>query len=475
MALLDAIISSSDDAIYTKSRDATITSWNPAAERLYGYTAEEAVGKPVAMIVPPARAGEDVMVLGRILRGERVEHYETERLRKDGRIVRVSLTVSPLREGDGTISGASIIARDITDRHAADEGRALLAAIVDASDDAIYAKSRAGVLTTWNAAAERLYGYTAEEAIGRPVAMLIPEHRTGEDTVVLARILGGERVEHFETERRAKDWSLVHVSVSASPVRTSDGTIIGASIVARDIRQRMADDAERARYLAMLEDYNAIIAHDLTEPLRTIDGFAEWLEVRGGDSLDGRAKEGIAQIRAAARRMHGLVEGLRQYARLGAAELHPQRVALADVVEETVAALRERISEAGAEVHVGELPEIEGDPVLLGQLMQNLISNAVKFRGEAAPEISVGAYPDGVGRWVVHVDDNGIGLAPAAADQVFGLYQRLHPREHYEGEGVGMPIARQIAERHGGRLWYEPCEAGGTRFCVSLPAARSTA
>ena len=471
MPLLDAIIDSTDDAIYTKSRDATITSWNPAAERLFGYTPDEAIGRPVAMLVPPSRAGEDVMVLARILAGDRVDHYETERLTKDGRVLAVSLTVSPLRDADGTITGASAIARDISDRRESARTRSLLAAIVESSDDAIYTKSRTGVLTSWNSAACRLYGYTPEEAIGRPVAMLIPEHRAGEDTVVLARILSGESVDHFETERRCKDGGLIQVSVTASPIRDERGEILGASIVARDIRDRLRSEADRARYLATLEDYNTIIAHDLTEPLRTIDGFAEWLDLRAGDALDERAREGLEQIRGSARRMHALIDGLREYARLGAAELHARPVALGDVVEEVVGSLGEQLATSGADVAVGELPVVEGDPVLLGQLLQNLISNAVKFRGEAPPEIAIGADRDGDG-WILHVDDNGIGIDPATDTDVFGMYQRLHPRERFAGTGVGLAVARKIAERHGGRIWFEARPSGGTRFAVSLPRAR---
>ena len=305
--------------------------------------------------------------------------------------------------------------------------------------------------------------------------MLIPPHRAGEDTVVLAKILAGDRLDHFETERITKHGETIPVSVTASPIHDGHGGIRGASIVARDIRDRVRAEAEVARYVGMLEEYNTIVAHDLTEPLRTIDGFADWLERRGGEQLDARAREGIEQIRLSARRMHALIEGLREYARLGAAEIRTRPVALGPVVQETVAALRERLAAAGAEVAVGELPEVDGDPVLLGQLVQNLISNAVKFHGDDPPRIAVGAERDGDGTWILNVDDNGIGLAPAKADQIFGMYQRLHPREHFEGTGVGLAVARKIAERHGGRIWFEPRPGGGTRFRVSLPAGRSPA
>ena len=467
--LLESIIDSSEDAIYTKNPDAVITSWNRGAARMYGYPAEEAVGRPISMIIPPDRAGEDIAILARILAGERIGHYETERLRKDGSTLAVSLTISPIHDDSGHVVGASVIGRDVTERRRADEARARLAAVVESSDDAIYTKSATGVISSWNASAERMYGYPPEEAIGRPVAMLVPEHRAGEDTVILARILSGERVDHFETERRRKDGHLLPVSVTASPLRDSAGTVVGASIVARDISYRLRSEAERARYVAALEDYNAIVAHDLTEPTRTIQGFAQYVEARSGDKLDPRSRQALEQICSSAQRMADLIEGLREYAGLETRALEPAPVALRKVVDDTVTVLERRVTESDAAVRVGELPDVAGDPVLLGQLFQNLIANALKFHGDEAPLVEIEAEPR-AGHWIVSVSDNGIGLDPTHADRVFRMFQRLHPADRYDGTGVGLAVARKIAERHGGRLWYEPRSGGGTRFRVSLPA-----
>ena len=470
LSLLASIIDSTDDAIYTKSRDAVITSWNAGAERTYGYTSQEAIGQPVAMLLPHDHRGEDITILARILGGERIGNFETERQRKDGTIIAVSLTVSPLQGPAGDIVGASVIARDITGRRRDENARALLAAVVDSTDDAIYTKSPAGVLTSWNAAAQRMYGYAPEEAIGRPVSMLIPEHRAGEATIVLARILGGDRIDHFETERVTKEGRLLPVAITASPIRGDDGEIRGASILARDVSERMRVEAERARYVAALEDYNAIIAHDLTDPTRTIEGFAEYVEHRAGETLDDKSREALRNIRGSARRMAELIYGLREYARLDALSLELRPVALGEVVGATVTSLDRRITDCRGEVRVADLPEVHGDAVLLGQLFQNLVGNALKFRGETDPVVEIDAERDG-SDWVVAVADNGIGLDPGKADRVFAMYQRLHTRERYEGSGVGLAVARKIVERHGGRLWYEPRPEGGTRFRVRLRPA----
>jgi light-regulated signal transduction histidine kinase (bacteriophytochrome) len=259
------------------------------------------------------------------------------------------------------------------------------------------------------------------------------------------------------------------VSVTLSPIRDDHGRVTGASVIARDIADRLRLEGDRARYVAALEEYNAVIAHDLADPTRTIAGLASWLEGRIGDELDDPAKRALDAICHAARRMETLIEGLRDYARLDALALDARPVELAAVVRSATDALRERLQEVSAEVHVGQLPEVDGDAMLLGQLFQNLIANAVKFRGERTPRVDIGAIRRN-GDWVVAVADNGIGLDPSHADRVFGIYQRVHGEDRYEGAGVGLAVCRKIAERHGGRIWYEARPEGGTRFLVSLPA-----
>ena len=240
--LLASIVDSSDDAIIGKALDGTITSWNPAAERLYGYAAGEIVGRPISLLIPPTRADEMARILERINRGEHVEQYETSRLRKDGHEVPISLKVSPISDAEGQVVGASSIARDITDRN---RRLSLLASIVDSSEDAIIGKALDGTITSWNPAAERLYGYEASEILGRPVSMLMSHDRADEMTRILERISHGERMEHYETVRLRKDGREVPISLTVSPIRDGSGHVIGASSIARDITERNRADEER--------------------------------------------------------------------------------------------------------------------------------------------------------------------------------------------------------------------------------------
>ncbi len=242
---LAAIVAFSQDAIVGKDLDGVITSWNSGAERLFGYTAEEAIGKPVTILIPCDRLGEEPEILNRVRRGEHIEHGETVRRRKDGSLVDVSLAVSPIRDTEGRVIGASKIAREITQRHQVEEFRQRLASIVESSQDAIIGKDLDGIITSWNHGAETLFGYTAEEAIGKPATILIPADQIDEELDILRRIRRGERIEHYETVRRRKDGRLVDISLAISPIKDAMGRVVGAAKIARDITERRRTEEQR--------------------------------------------------------------------------------------------------------------------------------------------------------------------------------------------------------------------------------------
>jgi PAS domain S-box-containing protein len=285
LAYLAAIVESSDDAILSKDLNGIIQSCNAAGERMFGYSTGELIGQPVRILIPPDRQSEEDDILARIRRGERIDHFETIRFRKDGRPVDVSLTISPVRDASGQIIGASKIARDITEQTRNRAAHSYLAAIVDSSEDAIISKNLDGIIQSCNASAEELFGYPAEELVGRSIRLLIPPDRQAEEDEILARIRRGERIEHFETVRRSKDGRPIDVSLSISPVRDRDGRIIGVAKLARDIteQKRLARELEAQREwfrvtLASIGD--AVIASDpdgrvtyMNEPAQQMTGW----------------------------------------------------------------------------------------------------------------------------------------------------------------------------------------------------------
>jgi PAS domain S-box-containing protein len=263
---LAKVVESSDDAIVSKNLDSIILSWNRAAERLFGYTAGEAIGKSIRMIIPDDRQHEEDDVLARIKSGRPLTNYETIRQHKSGKLIPISLTVSPIYDDNGTVIGASKIARDITERVEGAVTMRRLAAAIEQSDDAIITKNLDSVITSWNPGAERIFGYTAEEAVGRSIRMLIPEHLQNEEDEVLAKIRAGEKVDHYETIRQRKNGEQLAVSLTVSPIRDANGVIVGASKIARDVTERVRLQAraeEHATNTQKLGDIGATVASTL--------------------------------------------------------------------------------------------------------------------------------------------------------------------------------------------------------------------
>jgi PAS domain S-box-containing protein len=397
---------------------------------------------------------------------------------QDGTEIPIDDSGAPIRDKDGSIKGAVLVFRDITARRQAELTQRLLASIVESSDDAIISNDLNGIVTSWNRGAERIFGYSAEEMIGKPISTIAASDRENEIPAILERIRRGERIDHYETIRRKKNGELVNVSLTISPIYGADGRIVGASKISRDITERKRAEmrltelnAELKRSNEDLKRFTFMAGHDLQEPLRTISALSELLAAKYRGHLEQDAAVLLDTIRDSAARMRELLADLLAYA--AATERRPEdsmsAVDLTAVLEAVARNLRTSIEETGAVITHGSLPVLHAHAAHLVSLFQNLIGNAIKYRGGQAPRIHISAETaDGDLHFAVA--DNGIGIDPQYHERIFEPFSRLHGGQ-IAGTGIGLAICKRVVERYGGRIWVESEIGRGSRFLFTLPAA----
>jgi PAS domain S-box-containing protein len=370
------------------------------------------------------------------------------------------------------------IAKESEDQQSA-PASALLTAIVDSSDDAIISKDLNGIITSWNQSAERLFGYTAREAVGKSILMLIPPDRRDEEPKILERLRRGERVDHFETIRVRKDGTQLHISLTISPVRGLDGKIVGASKIARDItdrvlRERALRQANEAlkRANADLEQFAYSASHDLQEPLRMISAYSGMLMKKFSGTLGPAGEQYLRFTVEGAARMSSLLTDLRTYAHVSTLGQEPgEEIDAARVLKKTLLNLDVAVKESGAQVTSTALPFVRMYEFQLEQLFQNLISNAIRYRSEQTPCVHIAAEIRR-GEWVFSVRDNGIGIEPEFQEEIFAIFKRLHSASSYPGTGMGLAICQRIVERCGGRIWVESELGRGSTFFFTVPVRK---
>jgi len=480
-ARLAAIVASSVDAIYSTSLDGTIQTWNEGAEHLFGYSAAEALGQPVTLLIPEDRQAEERELSERIARGEVVVNFETKRRAKDGRSFDVSLAASPIRDAAGRVVGTSRIPRDITERKRAEEARARLAAIVASSDDAIVSKSLDGIIRTWNSGAERMFGYSSDEALGRHITLIIPEDRHHEEDMVLGKVRRGETVDHFETVRRTKDGRLRDISLTVSPIRDAHGQVIGASKIARDITERKRMDAQLEAMVSALreadtrkDEFIAMLAHELRNPLSAIAVATDLLARSKID--DRKARFAVPAIERQMRQLRRLVDDLLNMARItsGKLVLRKEPLELKAFADRAVNDYRALVANGTSIVLQGVEAWVDADPARLKQMIENLLDNATKYGGR---NITVTVSAGGQAAHV-SVQEDGQGISPELQAMLFQPFvQGEQPADREQrGLGLGLALVERLASLHGGSVDATSEGLGkGSTFTISLPLAKPAA
>lgn len=473
---LAAIIESSDDAIVSKDLNGIIRSWNDGARHIFGYEAEEIVGQPILRLIPVELHHEEDFILGKIRAGERIEHFETIRVRKNGERFPISVTISPIRDDSGTVIGASKIARDISDRRRADESRFQLAAIVDSADDAIISKDLNGIITSWNSGARRLFGYEEKEIVGQSILRLIPENLRHEEDEILRKLRAGKKIEHYETTRLSKSGEIREVSITISPIRNSKGEVIGGSKIARDIsdRKKVERLAVEAEKIAVTGRMAAAIAHEINNPLASVLNLIFLARQDGISKQDIRSY--LATAEAELERVSHIARKTLGYYR---DTVSPSEVHLRDLMENVLALYRNRLlgQNIVVEAKFNDLKKISVRPGEIIQIFSNVVANAIDaMPNEGTLSISITqAIKAGRDGLQVIVNDTGNGISREHLNKIF---EPFFTTKGSLGTGIGLWIAKQIVERYGGHISIssstEPGN-GGTVVTIDLPFGGSEA
>jgi PAS domain S-box-containing protein len=349
------------------------------------------------------------------------------------------------------------------------------ASVPATAEDAILVRSPEDLVTAWNPAAERLYGYAAKDIVGHSVSLLVPPECAGEDRRLRGRILGGERTPAFETERLRQDGHRLEVQISVAPLLDGVGAVTGFAEMTRDVSERKREERrlvrkadELARSNAELQEYGAILAHDLQEPLAALVSYLGDLRSRFTGQPDDEVGALAVFALDAAEWMRRLTRDLLELARLAIPDQGLGPVEVENLLDEVLNNLRPQIQKAGARVLRGILPPVRAHRTQLGQVFQNLISNAIRYRSAAPAQVRVEAE-ERPGEVLFRISDNGVGIAPDRLRQIFRPMLRRHEEELQPGLGMGLPIASKIVERHGGRMWAESTPNQGSTFFFTLP------
>lgn len=473
---LDAIIENIPNMVFVKDAERlAFVRFNRAGEALLGMPRAELLGKNDYDFFPEDEAAFFQAKDRETLDGGKLVEIPEEPI-QTGRGMRLLRTKKvPISDRDGTPRYLLGISEDITEHKAGEEARARLASIVADSTDAIIGRTLDGNVTSWNKSAERMFGYSAEEMLGKPISILFPERLSEAEKLIAERCSKGERVEPYETVRRCKGGREIEVSIAISPVLDSSGRTIGVSKIARDITelkrtQRQLVRAKEATEAANreLDAFSYSVAHDLRAPLRSIDGFSHAVLDDYGHLLDAQGQKYLGFVREAAQNMAQLIDDMLILSRVTRSELQRETVDLSNLAESVIARLKRDDPERQVDTVVQGGLVVEGDARLLTVALNNLLGNAWKFtskRGRARIEFGALSTPR---KPTYFVRDNGAGFDMTYVSKLFRVFERLHSASEFEGTGVGLATVQRIVGRHRGRVWAKGSIDEGATFYFTL-------
>ena len=491
--LLQVTLRSIGDAVITTDLEGRITDLNKVAESLTGWTQNDALGRPIDEVFrivneatrepaesPAKRALREGVVVGLA--------NHTTLIRRDGAECPIDDSAAPIKDEDGRVSGCVMIFRDVTAQRRTEHDKAsqlltarFLSSIVESSDDAIISKSLDGVIQSWNAAAERLFGYSAPEAIGRHISLVIPPDRMTEEDVIISALRDGQRIEHFETERVRRDGQRIVVSLTISPIMDADGCVVGASKIVRDFTERKRLEDNLRRLAADLsetdrrkDEFLATLAHELRSPLAPLLNMLEVMKRSEGDT--GTLRRARATIERQLGQLVRLVDDLLDLNRIthNRLELRRSDVDLSPVIHQAVEVSRPIADAAGHEIRLSlpaEPIHLHADAARLAQVFGNLLNNSCKYTRPGGT-ISIAAERRGEAA-IVSVRDNGIGIPQNKLESIFEMFTQVDPslERSQGGLGIGLTLVKRLVQLHGGSIEAKSAGNGrGSEFVVTLPA-----